>query len=292
MNKVIDFFKNIWFRRGVSVLGIGYLIFLGQTAWLSLAYWFDYENATSLFVLYLFINLFFGVTMVFTRKQLITQIVAMLIPPFVFALVIFGFGNWFMIAPPFVVAVVIFFACRANETLKTVLGTFYLLMYVIGVVGYIGINLFMGTISFTDVDLSQRDTLYGNGGEMVSPQGTYRIVRYIDNSSKERRTASYYVEETENDMEFWFVKCKKVLGCQKVLTTKFTSASDNPVIWKEVTVDGEEIEKLFVEGVEKEFSFEEKEEEPEETTSKPSVTTTDKEKDETSGTAAPESTEE
>ena len=91
----------------------------------------------------------------------------MILPLFVFLIIIFAYGNWYIIAPPLAVVVIMFFANNANETLKTVLGTMYLLMYVIGVAAYIAIDMLMGPITFTGVELNLRDPDY----EVLSPSG-------------------------------------------------------------------------------------------------------------------------
>ena len=267
MDKLVAFFKNIWLRRGVALLCWGYTAMLVWFGWLNFAYHFEFENPTSLFVLYLFINIAALGLMIYTRKQVITMINCMVLPPIVFVSVILGFGNWYMLIPPLVVVIAMFFICAANETLKTVLGTMYLLMYVIGVVAYVVINLLMGRISFTDVDLSLRDANY----EKLSPDGEYRIVRYIDEPTKERRTASYYIEYTGDDVDIPCGVCKKVLGCQRVLTTKFNNKTDDPVFWTTVKVDGKDIVMINVEGITMENPYL-KEEIPEEE-SLPEITT-------------------
>ena len=120
MDKLVAFFKNVWFRRGVAFLCFGYTAFLAWVAWLCLGYYFVLENPAPLFILYLFVNFAAMGLLVYTRKQLFTQINIFLIPIVVLALMIVGFGSWFIIVPPMVVMTVAFFAARANETLKTV----------------------------------------------------------------------------------------------------------------------------------------------------------------------------
>lgn len=260
MDKVVAFLKNAWFRRGVALLCWGYTAMLVWVAWLNFGFYFEYENPTSLFVLYVFVNIAALGLMIYTRKQVITMINCMLLPPIVFVIVIFGFGNWYLIIPPLVVVMAMFFINTANETLKTVLGTMYLLMYVIGVVAYIAFNLFMGKITATGVDLSLRDTEY----EVLSKSGEYRVVRYVDKPG-ERRTAAYYVEETDGDIEIPFGVAKKVFGCKHVHTSSYTSKSDNPVSWTSVKVNGKKSEVLNVEGSLRENPYLVKEVKPDET---------------------------
>ena len=232
MDKLVEFFKNVWFRRAVALVCWGYTFMMAWVAWLSFGYSFEYDNPTALGL------------MILTRRQVITMVNCMILPPIIFVIVIFGFGNWYLILPPLAVVIAMFFINAANETLKTVLGTIYLLMYVIGVVAYIAINLFMGDLTFfIGVDLSRRDADY----EKLSPSGDYRIVRYVDEPG-ERRTAAYYIESTEDDVKIPFGICKKVFGSKHIHTAAYQSKSDDPVSWKTVREDGEEIEALDVEG--------------------------------------------
>ena len=240
MDKVVAFFKNVWFKRAVALLCWSYTAVMTWVAWLNFAFFFEYENPTSLFVLYLFINVAALGLMFYTRKQAITKLNCMILPLIVFLIVIFGYGNWYMIAPPLAVVVIMFFANNANETLKTVIGTMYLLMYVIGVAAYMAITMLMGPITFTGVELPLRDPDY----EVLSPSGEYSIVRYVDEPSGDRRIAMYYIEYTLEDEEIPFGFCKKVFGCEHSLSSQYTGKSDDPIKW--VEIDGEEM--LSVEG--------------------------------------------
>lgn len=243
MDKLVAFFKNVWFRRAVALLCWGYTALMLWVAWLNFGFFFVFENPTPLFVLYLFVNIAALGLMILTRKQMFTKINAYILPPIVFAIVIFGFGNWYMIAPPLAVMVILFLVNNSNETLKTVLGTMYLLMYVIGVVGYIGIRMFMGDITFTGVDLTRRDPDY----EKLSESGEYRIVRYI-NDTNERKTMTYYVEYTGDDVEIPLGLCKKVYDCRHVHTATYQNRSEDRVSWSTQKVDGVKTDVLLVEG--------------------------------------------
>lgn len=243
MDKLVAFFKNVWFRRAVALLCWGYTALMLWVAWLNFGFFFEFENPTPLFVLYLFVNISALGLMILTRKQMFTRINSYILPPIIFAIVIFGFGNWYMIAPPLVVAVVVFFVNSSNETLKTVLGTMYLLMYVVGVVGYIGVKMFMGDITFTGVDLSKRDPDY----EKLSETGEYRLVRYI-NDSNERKTMSYYVEYAGDDVEIPLGLCKKVFDCKHIHTATYKDKSEDLVEWSTQKVEGVKTDVLLVEG--------------------------------------------
>lgn len=251
MDILTSFFKNVWVKRGVAVLCWGYTGLLAWLAWLNFAFFLEYENPTSLFVLYVFINVAALGLMIYTRHQVITQVNVMIIPPILFISFFLAFGSWYMLLPPICVIVAMFFISRANETLKTVLGTMYLLMYVVGAAAYITMTLLMGRLSLTGVDLQLRDTNY----EVLSSDENYRIVRYVDKPTGERRTASYYVEDTTRDMKIPFGSAKRVLGCGWVLTTKYSGREDSPVSWVKTTIDGERVEALSVEGSIKENPY-------------------------------------
>lgn len=250
MDKVISFLKNVWFRRGVAIVCYGYTAFLAWVAWLCLGYFMVLENPTPLFVLYLFVNLAAMGLLLYTRKQLITQINTFIIPIVVLLLVIFGFGHWYIIIPPAAVMVVAFLAARSNETLKTVFGTLYLLFFVIGVAAYIAIQMFMGKITFTDVDLSRRDMSY----EYVSQTGDYRMVRYL-NESGTRKTVSYYIETTTDDVKIPLGICKKVIGCKHLHTAEYENLSDELVRWGTETIDGETKDVPYVENIRRENPY-------------------------------------
>lgn len=248
MDKLVAFFKNVWFKRGVAVICWAYTGLMIWVTWLTFAYFFVYENATSLFVLYLFINIAALGLMIYTRKQVITMLNCMILPIIIFALVIFGYGNWYVIGPPLVVMIAMFFINTANETLKTVLGTMYLLMYVIGVAAYIAINMLMGSLTFTGVDLSTRDVWYEEQASNTSISEEYRIVRYLGKPSSEHRIAKYYIEYTQDDVELPFAYCKKVFGCKHALSMQYTGQGDMPIKWTVGEVNGEKVDMIIVEG--------------------------------------------
>lgn len=295
MDTLASIFGNVWLKRGMAVLCWGYTGLLVWLAWLNFAYFLEYDNPTSLFVIYVFINVAALGLMIYTRHQVITQINVMIMPLILLVSFILAFGSWYMLLPPICVIVAMFFICRANETLKTVLGTMYLLMFVVGGAAYVAITLLMGRLTiFTGVDLTLRDANY----EKLSSDEAYRIVRYVDKPNGERRTASYYVEDISGDVDIPFGKAKKVLGCGWVLTTKYSGREDDPVSWVKTTIDGERVEALNVEGVIKENPYLAEEiivQTTEESTvsiySPASGTATDESTKETSGSAEPSTAE-
>lgn len=219
MDKVLSFFKNRWTKLGFSLLSIGYGAFLVFLAWLTFSHYLVPTNPASLFTLYLFINVIFGIIMIYTRRQVITQIIACFLHPCILVTLIFAFGNWYLLVPPFIISTVVFFAAASSETLKTVLGTIYLIFFVIGVLGYLTLQTF--TIKIFEVDLNLRSSDY-----LYSPDKNYRVVKYIDSESKENRMIVYYVEPANEDLHLWFLDCEMFYSGVKIHATRYENQPD------------------------------------------------------------------
>ncbi|MCL2086788.1 MAG: hypothetical protein FWH05_04240 [Oscillospiraceae bacterium] len=208
------------------------MLFLIWLAWLTFAHYFKPSNPPMLIFIYLLINMLFGAIMLYTGDRVITRISVCFFHPVILVVLFFGFGNWFLVAPPFVVATVVFFATRSNETLKTVLFTIYLILYVLVVVGYLILQQF--SIRLFDVDLKLRQPDYD-----YSPRKTYRVVRYIDEPTKDDRSIRFYVEKADEDVHLPFLECAKFFDSELVLTARYSREPE--VRWLDDTT-------LFVDG--------------------------------------------
>lgn len=220
MDKVINFFKNKWVKRFFSLFTLAFPAFLIYIDWLVFAYSIEPVNPIALFLLYVLVNFIFGGLMFYTKNQIITRISLCISPLIIFLMMIIDFGNWYLIVPPLAINAVIFLASGAGETLKTVLGTIYLLMFVVGALVYLTLLHFNLTpqsflpdkVNYCDLDNRTYSYEY-------SPGGTYRLVQYIDNDNPERVSASFYVEETADDVHLPFVNAYRHFGSLKVLVT-------------------------------------------------------------------------
>jgi len=249
MNAIISFFRNKWTKLGFSAISLGYLFFMIWMAWLTLSFHLVPTNPVSLFSLYLLINVLFGTVMIYTRKQIATQITACLLHPCILVMLVFAFGNWFLLIPVFAVSTIVFFAAGSPESLKTILGTIYLILFVLTVLGYLTLQIFGITESIFDVNLALRspreDYLY-------STQGTYRLVTYIDRENKENRTISYFVEFTGDDLKLPFLEGERYVNSRKILTQRLANKSevewltDNKLLIdgqvRDISIDASEIE--------------------------------------------------
>lgn len=247
MDKILEILKNKWVKFGVSFLSLAFPVFILFVDWLSFAYYLEPKNEVPLFLLYVLCNVIFGGIMFYTRKQIITKVIVCITPLLAFLLLIIAFGQWYLIIPPVVICLLTFLACNTNETFKTILGTVYLLMFVVGTLVYLTMLHFNLTVQslleITECDLSKRYDKYD-----YSTEGSYRLVLYMDNDNTERRSASFYVERTEEDIELPYLKCYKHLGSQKVLVTMYQD--EVTYEWlsdTELLIDGrvKDVKKLF-----------------------------------------------
>ena len=248
MDKVIAFFKNNWCKRGFSLLSILYPLFLIHVDWLAFAYSLEPTNPIALFLLYVLVNFIFGGLMFYTRKQIITRVCLCISPLIIFLMMIVAFGNWYMIIPPLAITAVVFLASGAGETLKTILGTIYLMMFVVGALVYLTLlhfNLTPQTLLLKNYcDLADRSFTYE-----YSPEGTYRLVTYVNDDNPERISATYYIEETENDVQIWYLNAYRHFDSLKVLVTVHQDTLEYH--WEsdsELYIDGrlKDIPELFV----------------------------------------------
>lgn len=248
MDKFFEVIRNKWFRLGVSLLTFLYAFFIGYVSWLSFAFYLKPTNDASLFVLYLFINFLFGAEMYFTRKTIITKVLAVIIPLECFVLLLTSFGNWFIIIPPVVISIVCFFLTTLPESAKTIMGTLYLIMFVVGTLAYMtfvnfGITIFY-VLTDNEINLSQRN----EDSYLLSTDGSYRLVSYT-NKTESHTTTSYYIEIAKEDQHVMFLDCYKVYGCEKILATiDERNVNASWVSDTKLRIDGKvrDVEELFV----------------------------------------------
>ncbi|MBQ8613357.1 MAG: hypothetical protein IJ416_03995 [Ruminiclostridium sp.] len=286
MDKVINFFKNKWCKRFFALFSPLFPLFIGYVDWLAFAYSMEPLNPIALFLLYVLVNFVLGGLMFYTRNQILTRFCLCISPLLIFLMMIIDFGNWYMLIPPLVICAFVFLASGAGETLKTVLGTIYLLMFVVGALVYLTLlhfNLTPQSLLLKDYcDLDNRTYSY-----VYSPDSTYRLVTYIDDDNPERVSASFYVEECENDVQLPFLNAYRHFDSLRVLVTVHLDELEYHWITdEELFIDGrtKNIPELFI----KQRTPEEEEEETSESGVKKPIIFDEEEEAET--TSAPEDT--
>ena len=126
--------------------------------------------------------------MLYSRFQILTRITGILLLPAIFPMILLCFGEWELILPITITALLIFFLSGAGETVKTIFGVLFLLLYILGSLAY-----FMLLSLFTPT--TQQTILEQN----VSPSGSYRyeIIQTDDSSGG---NIAVHVEPNDKDI--------------------------------------------------------------------------------------------
>lgn len=244
-----DFLSNIWVKRAVATFNLAYFSVIVLMTCATFLYDLEFtpERITSFFTVYVIANVVFLVLMLFSKNVLITKLISVLMLPVVFCLILFNMGDWILIIPPFIVAVVMFFACGTNETVKVILGTIYLLLYVLGLVAFFVLNLLFGgtsteTVLNADLDrdsavyelYSDKDTFtklceVTRDENLISPDGNYQIVLY-DVKNSDKGAVKICVIPYGKDIKLKFFTLKEK-GIEKVISNKGTRGVVPDVGW-------------------------------------------------------------
>ncbi len=167
-----------------------YLFIVGGISVLSVLYTVSIPNNLLLAVVLSLIGVLAISAMLCTRTHPLTKFCCMLLLPCLLPTVLVNFGEWALIVPLAATCLLMFFFCGTAETPKTILGTVYLLLYVLGSLGYfLAVSLF--STNSTSVLLESR----------ISDSKSYRYSLINTEDSSGGSTA---VEITPNDMDINF----------------------------------------------------------------------------------------
>ena len=194
MNKGMGILKNKWFIFGVSFLNAAYSAALCFFAYAVFFYDIEYTNKVTFAVFYSVFSLLIGFLMYYTRKSRLTAVFGMLNMVLFLPTLLLDWGNWPLLIPAAIVTLFGFFSCRMNDTFKTVMGTVFLLMYIVaGVAFFLVMNVFR---------IQTVDTLIGQG---VSPSGDFRYY-IVDMQNNASGKTVVYVQPNTLDIDHGFVK--------------------------------------------------------------------------------------
>ena len=211
--------SNRWLKLVVSFLTLAYLGLVGILTYWTFLYEIRFKNERAFSVIYIVISVLFLILMLYSRKQLPTRMISMILLLPVFMLILFNFARPMIYVPPLIVGLILFFACSAAESTKVIMGTIYILMYVVGLVVFmIASTLFGGSAIETRItptaaaeviseyDMAKIDNL---NAMSVSPDGKYRyyIVDVRDNS---RGKVMIIVEPNDLDKEYRYFSLVEV----------------------------------------------------------------------------------
>ena len=172
--------SNKFVRFGISCFNVLYLILISALAVWTFLYKLVFTNQTGFYVFYISLSLIFCVLMILTRNQLFTRIVSLAILFPVFLLTLFNMSQPMLFLPPLIVGILMFFICGASDTPKIILGSLYLLMFIVGLVGYnILTTLFGGSAVETKLDYTVTDT------EITSVYNMEKIIIVVEPNDKD-----------------------------------------------------------------------------------------------------------
>ncbi len=205
---------NKYAKFGISCFNVLYLILISIMTFWSFSYEVKYQNEAVFFAFFVVLSVIFGVFMFITRKELITRIVSMTMLFVVFFLMIFNLSQPLAFVPPLAVGIVMFFACKSGDTAKVIMGSIYILMFVVGLVVFnIASALFGGSAIETRLNSQVTDPAITSMYDMakieqlnnksVSPDGKYRYY-ILDVQDNDRGKVIIVVEPNDLDVSYSF----------------------------------------------------------------------------------------
>lgn len=179
--------SNIWLKRSASIIGFIYAIYVCVLAFRSVFYEVVITKPIMFCIYISTISIVAMILMIYSRKQVATRLAAFIMPIALLPIVIMCLGAWEFIIPIAICAVVIFFACGSNEGTKTLLGTIYLLVYILTALAYFIFTSYLASPAITKTI-----------EEGLSPSGKYRyeVINTTDSSN-----GSTTVTLEPNDMD-------------------------------------------------------------------------------------------
>lgn len=141
MNKIL---KKKWVKTILPFSSVLYMLFLISLAYNTFMYELVISNKIIFGILYVLFNAGMFALMYMSRNSRMSSLISLLFLLVTFSIVLFAFGNYLIIIPIFLVSVATLFTSKGSETKKTIIGTAYLLLYVLGIVVFILINSFFG----------------------------------------------------------------------------------------------------------------------------------------------------
>ncbi len=199
MNKVMNVLTNKWFRMAVSLLGVAYAAVLLYFDYIVFFYDIEYTNRKEFAIVGSVFCVVMGLLIFYTRRSPFTCILAMADMVLFFPLLLLDWGNWPLLVPGAILTLFGFFCCHMNETAKTIFGTIFLLMYILGGIAFfLVMNVFRVTTT---------DTLIEKG---VSPSGAFRYY-VLDVQNKSTGKKCVYVQPNTLDVDKGFIKLNSTI---------------------------------------------------------------------------------
>ncbi len=235
MEKIKKIVANKWFILAVSILCSAYTLCLIYFAYAVFFYDIVYTDKTMFAVIYSAFSLVAGLLFFYTRRSFITCLISMINMVMFFPTLLLDWGNWPLLIPAAMVTLFGFFCCKMNDTVKTVFGTIFLLMYILGSIAFF---LIMNVFTVTTVD-----TLLTPPGGIVSPSENFRCY-VLDVKNKSSGKVAVYVQPNKLDENIKVIELKTTIKrlVKQANKENRDDALNYDVHWED--------EKLFINGEE------------------------------------------
>ena len=210
---------RIWLKRSASVIGLVYAVYICVLAYRSLFYIVDITKPVMFGAYISCLSAGALAMMIYSRKQIATRIASFIMLPALLPIVIMCMGSWELIIPIGICAVVMFFASGATEGTKTLLGTIYLLLYILTVLAYFLFTTYLASSAV-------KKTIESG----VSPSAKYRY-EVINTSDSSNGSTTVILEPNDMDIVKRSVTYK-VKGCDRNLCVK-RPVTEMKIEWKD-----------------------------------------------------------
>lgn len=235
METLKKIFTNKWFILVVSCLCAAYTLVLCYFAYAVFFYDITYVDKTKFAIVYTVISILAGLLFFYTRRSFITCIISLANILAFFPTLLLDWGNWPLIVPAAIVTLFGFFCCKMNDTMKTIFGTIFLLLYVLGGIAFF---LVMNVFKVTTVDI-----LLSAPGGIVSPSENFRCY-VLDVQNKSSGKVAVYVEPNKLDKDLDFIVLRTSI---KKLVKQAIKENRDDALRYDVHWEGE---KLYINGEE------------------------------------------
>jgi len=180
----------------LSLISIGYIALMGFLAFTSLYYDMQIVNQSAFIALEIILGIIFAGAMIYTRKQFITSVAGLFGPLLYLPIVIFYYSaeNMVILIPLGILSGMLFFLSGGGEGIKTILGTIYLLLYVIGILLY---YLYVSIFAGNTIDVITYQS--------VSPSEEYRCY-VLDITDSSEGSTKVVIEPNTYDIDYGSVK--------------------------------------------------------------------------------------
>lgn len=227
MEKVKKFLTNKWFILVISVLCAAYTLVLGYFAYAVFFYEIEYTDKVTFAIAYAAFSLVSALFFFYTRRSFITCIIGMVNMVVFFPTLLLDWGNWPLLIPAAMVTLFGFFCCKMNDTIKTVFGTIFLLLYILGGIAFF---LIMNVFRVTTVD-----TLLSPEGGIVSPSGYFRCY-VLDVKNKSSGKIAVYIEPNQMDKDMKVITLETTI---KRLIKQENKENKDDALYYDVHWDGD-----------------------------------------------------